>query len=104
MSEYMAFSFGRKDGTQISEEEFFLEHSDVVITENEKERLLQNLEVQSILILKYGRERGLNHFVFSEDNEDFFIKPLGEHGACLFFIELQRTMLLVYDMRVCVGN
>ena len=46
------FEYGRIDGTIVSEEEFYSEHSDVVLTPAQKERLKQNLEVQCILALK----------------------------------------------------
>lgn len=108
MSEYyMSFEFGRRDGTILTEDEFFTEHEDVVITPAQKERLKQNLEVQCILILKRfaNSERILlkgfyKTFIYKDNvTDEFYLKPLYEIDIKVFFKKLT-PILLIYDMRV----
>lgn len=102
---FMPFEYGRSDGTILSEEEFFSEHQDVILTLHERERLKQNLEVQCILALKeFGNReyiilRGFcKTFIFqdSETNELYF-KPL-EIEVGVFFRK-KTPILLIYDLR-----
>lgn len=39
LDDCMPFEYGRRDGTILSEEEFYSEHRDIVITPTQKERL-----------------------------------------------------------------
>lgn len=67
IADCMPFEYGRRDGTILSEEEFYSEHQDIVITPAQNERLKQNLERQCILALKeFGIGTILYYKVFVE--------------------------------------
>lgn len=103
----MPFEYGRKDGTILSEEEFYSEHQDVDLTPAQKERMKQNLENQCILALKeFGNKEYIilqgfcKTFIFkdSETNELYF-RPL-EIDVRVFFRKITPTpILLIYDLR-----
>lgn len=100
------FEYGRIDGTIVSEEEFYSEHSDVVLTPAQKERLKQNLEVQCILALKeFGNKEYIVHkrfcktFIYEdEETKELYLKPL-EIEVGVFFRKIA-PILFIYDLRM----
>lgn len=102
----MPFEFGRKDGTILSEEEFFSEHQDITITPAQKERLLQNLERQCVLALKeFGTREFIilqgfcQTFIFKEEKtQELYLRPL-EIDIRVFFRKVT-PILLIYDLRM----
>lgn len=100
------FEYGRKDGTRLSEEEFFSEHQDIILTSVQKERLIQNLELQCILALReFGNRDQIilkgfrKSFIYRDDEtQELFLRPLEVHIK-VFFKKIT-PILLIYDMRV----
>ena len=105
-SERMAFEYAERDGTIIGEEEFFRRHDDISITELQKQRLIENLEVQAVLALKefgnrnYIRLEGFcRTFIFKDnDTQELYFKPL-EIDIRVFFRKVA-PILQIYDMRL----
>lgn len=102
---YMPFEYVGNDGMQVSEEAFFAEHKDIVITPTQKDRLKQNLEVQCVLVLKEFANKGCivlrgfcKTFIFRDaKTKELYLKPL-EADIGVFF-RLEKPVLLIYDMR-----
>lgn len=105
LNDCMPFEYGRIDGTILSEDEFYSEHQDVVLTSAQKERLKQNLENQCVLALKeFGnRERIIlrsfcRTFIFEDvETNELYLKPL-EIDVGVFFRKVT-PILLIYDLR-----
>lgn len=101
----MLFEYGRRDGTILSEEEFYSEHQDVTLTPTQKERLKQNLEVQCILALKeFGNKEYIilqgfcQTFIFKDaETQELYFKPL-EIEVGVFFRKMT-PILLIYDLK-----
>lgn len=100
------FEYGRKDGTILTEQEFYLEHQDITITPAQKERMEQNLERQCSLALKefgnkeYIRLQGFcKTFIFKDsETQELYLKPL-EIDIRVFFRKVT-PILLIYDLRM----
>ena len=105
LDDCMPFEYGRRDGTILSEEEFYSEHRDIVITPTQKERLKQNLERQCILALKEFGNRDYiilqgfcRTFIYKDDEtQELYLKPL-EIDIRVFFRKIT-PILLIYDLR-----
>ena len=101
----MPFEYGRRDGTILSEEEFYSEHQDVNLTLAQRERLKQNLEVQCVLALKeFGNKEFIilqgfcQKFIFKDsETHELYLKPL-EIEVRVFFRKMT-PILLIYDLR-----
>lgn len=76
LDDCMPFEYGRRDGTILSEEEFYSEHRDIVITPTQKERLKQNLERQCILALKEFGNRDYIILYYKVFVEHLFIRTM----------------------------
>lgn len=106
LNDCMPFEYGRRDGTILSEEEFYSEHQDIVFTPAQKERFKQNLERQCILVLKeYGNkdyivwEGFCRTFIYKDDvTQELYLKPL-EIDIRVFFQKIT-PILLIYDLRI----
>lgn len=103
--DYMSFEYGRKDGTIQSRDEFYAEHSDIAITPVQKARLEQNVERQSLLILKEYANRDIilegyyETFIYKDNQTDeLYLKPLYEIEIKVFFKKMM-PILLIYDIR-----
>lgn len=105
IADCMPFEYGRRDGTILSEEEFYSEHQDIVITPAQNERLKQNLERQCILDLKEFGNRDYiilqgfcRTFIYKDDEtQELYLKPL-EIDIRVFFRKIT-PILLIYDLR-----
>ncbi len=103
---YNCFRYGRKDGTVLSPEEFFNEHSDVKLTSEQKKRMEQNLEVQSIQILKkypYSKDIVLKGYYstfifFDERTKEYYLEPLFEIKVRVYFQKIH-PIILLYDLK-----
>lgn len=103
--ESMPIEYAERDGTRIDEDEFFRKHQDIKLTDNQKDRLIQNLEVQAILVLKeFGNRetiviRGFcRTFIFKDDEtQELYFKPL-EIDLRVFFRKVT-PILQIYDMK-----
>lgn len=104
--DYLPFEYGRKDGTILTEDEFYLEHEDIIITPAQKERMKQNLEIQCTLALKeFGNKEYIilqgfcKTFIFKDkETQELYFRPL-EIDIRVFFRKLT-PILLIYDLRM----
>lgn len=101
----LSFEYGRKDGTLLSEEQFFQEHDISRLTSSQQKRLLENLEVQAFAFLKECKGKTkfnltdfCRKFVFIESKtKEMYFKPILE--IKVFFKEFP-PIILIYDMRL----
>lgn len=99
------FEYGTRDGTIISEEEFFATHPEPRLTPERRERLIQNLECQGLLALKeFGSRNDIElegfcaTFIYKDPiTQELYFKPI-EIDIRIFFRKVT-PILLLYDMR-----
>ena len=108
-ADYTAIVFGRKDGSIINQETFWLEHPDIYLTSRQKIRLLDNVERQAIQFLE--KNWRLSHeevkidkmcasFTFCDPRTgELFFTPLFEIDVCVVFRKMNQAYLLIYDLR-----
>lgn len=105
-SQFFPYEFGHPDGTLLSEEAFFAEHSNIRITPAQKSRLLQNLENQCFLVLKRFQNTnriilyGFYQSIIFKDavTNEYYLRPLNNNLHVFFRIE--HPVLLIYDMKL----
>lgn len=104
--EYIAFNFGKKDGSLLTQEEFFRQHRNIKISSLQKKQLLQNLERQCVLVLKEFSSREVivlqdftAKFIYQDDEtQEWYLKPL-EVELRVYFMKTN-PVILIYDMKM----
>lgn len=103
-SDYMSFEFGREDGTFLSENDFFAEHTNIRLTPFDREHLKQNLEKQCSLIAREFHNKEIEPYGFYETfifkdihTNELYLTPLEINIGV--FIKKAITIILIYDIR-----
>lgn len=112
--DYMSIAFGHEDGTHISQQQFWEEHNEVVLTRKQKKRLLENLEVQATQFLKYNWKFSHDQiringecasFTFrDEDSGALYFAPLYKVDVRVFFLKMEKAYLLIYDIKEVISS
>lgn len=107
--DYTSIAFGRKDGTQISQEAFWAEHADVDLSASQRERLVANVEIEATKFLERNWRRDHEHvridklcacFTFRDsETGELYFTPLYEIDVRVVFRKMEMAFLLIYDLR-----
>lgn len=107
--DYTSIAFGRKDGTQISQETFWAEHADIQLSTSQRERLVANVEIEAVKFLERNWKRPHEHvridalcasFTYRDSiSGELFFTPLYEIDVRVVFRKMDKAYLLIYDLR-----
>lgn len=101
--------FGHTDGTQISQKQFWSEHTDVNLSAYQKQHIVENLEVQAQTFLRLNwkrkksrlRSKGFGVAFRDMESGEWYFIPLYKIAIRAFFMEAEDNehYLLIYDIR-----